>query len=314
MPPLSPLCLSAAIPSLTLFGSAASAPYCSRSHGSPSTAQRPQPHRHRSPPRRPLLLSAHRRQHRRQHRSAASAPYCCISSSRWSQVTGLTAQPLPAACLFQPLVTGHRTHRPAAACCLSLPLLLTVGAQVHKSLAKGDAQPKWMTDQVLAQYSSIWDTEEFRKTAEKNKRNRNSDYGGLGPSLHTAVVNQLWTNGDKTTDVIVIEKILRTMTSKYDFVVCALEEANDLNKMTLDELESSLGVYEKKFIKQANEGEQALKATTDEPQIDQIEVGVEVEVGEILSIKIKKCRILTLKEEDEVVGGLNQPITEINLI
>nr|GME13689.1 putative transposase En/Spm [Ipomoea batatas]GME13691.1 putative transposase En/Spm [Ipomoea batatas] len=58
--------------------------------------------------------------------------------------------------------------------------------QVRKSLGKGDAQPKWMTDQVLAQHRSIWNTEKFRKTAEKNKRNRNSDCWGLGPSLHTA--------------------------------------------------------------------------------------------------------------------------------
>nr|GLL16685.1 Retrovirus-related Pol polyprotein from transposon TNT 1-94 [Ipomoea trifida] len=77
------------------------------------------------------------------------------------------------------------------------------------------------------------------------------------------VVNQLRTNGDKTTDVTVVEKILRSMTSKYDFVVCAIEEANDIDKMTLDELESSLRIHEKKFIRQANEGEQALKATTD---------------------------------------------------
>nr|GMD88281.1 putative transposase En/Spm [Ipomoea batatas] len=42
--------------------------------------------------------------------------------------------------------------------------------QVRKSLPKGDAQPKWMTGKVLAQYRSIWDTEEFRKTVEKNKR------------------------------------------------------------------------------------------------------------------------------------------------
>nr|GMD82187.1 putative transposase En/Spm [Ipomoea batatas] len=58
-------------------------------------------------------------------------------------------------------------------------------SQVRKKLAKGDAQPNWMTDQVLAQYRSIWNTEKFKKTVEKNKRNRNSDCGGLGPSLHT---------------------------------------------------------------------------------------------------------------------------------
>ncbi|XP_019186065.1 PREDICTED: uncharacterized protein LOC109180813 [Ipomoea nil] len=34
--------------------------------------------------------------------------------------------------------------------------------------------------------ASFWNTEEFKKTAAKNKRNRNSDCRGLGPSLHTA--------------------------------------------------------------------------------------------------------------------------------
>ncbi|XP_019194743.1 PREDICTED: uncharacterized protein LOC109188552 [Ipomoea nil] len=58
--------------------------------------------------------------------------------------------------------------------------------QVRINLARGHAPPNWMNDQVLAQYRSIWNTEEFKKTAAKNKRNRNSDCGGLGPSLHTA--------------------------------------------------------------------------------------------------------------------------------
>lgn len=58
--------------------------------------------------------------------------------------------------------------------------------QVRKQLAKGEGHPKWMSDPVLAQYLSIWNQENFKKLAEKNKKNRNSDCGGLGPSLHTA--------------------------------------------------------------------------------------------------------------------------------
>ncbi|XP_019197369.1 PREDICTED: uncharacterized protein LOC109191239 [Ipomoea nil] len=97
------------------------------------------------------------------------------------------------------------------------------------------------------------------ETLRMKERESASDYMGRVMTI----VNQLRINGDKTADVTVVEKILRSMTSKYDFVVCAIEEANDLDEITLDELESSLRVHEKKFIKHTNEGEQALKATTD---------------------------------------------------
>nr|GMC73657.1 putative transposase En/Spm [Ipomoea batatas]GMC73658.1 putative transposase En/Spm [Ipomoea batatas] len=58
--------------------------------------------------------------------------------------------------------------------------------EVRKNLEEGKAKPDWMNDHVLAQYRIIWDSEGFKKNAMKNKINRNSDCGGLGPSLHTA--------------------------------------------------------------------------------------------------------------------------------
>ncbi|GKV32516.1 hypothetical protein SLEP1_g41114 [Rubroshorea leprosula] len=75
-----------------------------------------------------------------------------------------------------------------------------------------------------------------------------------------AIVNKLRTHGDKTQDVTVVEKILRSMTPKYNFVVYAIEEANDLDEMSLKELESSLLVHERKLNRQ-EQNEQALKAT-----------------------------------------------------
>jgi hypothetical protein len=36
--------------------------------------------------------------------------------------------------------------------------------------------------------------------------------------------------------VIVIEKILRSITRKYDYVMCSIEESNDLDVLTIDEL------------------------------------------------------------------------------
>ena len=45
-------------------------------------------------------------------------------------------------------------------------------------------------------------------------------------------------------DVTIIEKILRSMVPKYDYVVCSIEESNDLDTLSIDELQSSLLVHE----------------------------------------------------------------------
>jgi len=36
--------------------------------------------------------------------------------------------------------------------------------------------------------------------------------------------------------VVVIEKILRSMTPKFDYVVCSIEESNDIDILSIDEL------------------------------------------------------------------------------
>lgn len=59
-----------------------------------------------------------------------------------------------------------------------------------------------------------------------------------------SVVNKLRINKGKMDDVAVIEKILRSMIAKYDYVVCSIEESNDLDALTIGELQSSLLVHE----------------------------------------------------------------------
>ncbi|XP_061338299.1 uncharacterized protein LOC133285140 [Gastrolobium bilobum] len=69
-------------------------------------------------------------------------------------------------------------------------------------------------------------------------------------------------HGGRIEEITVIEKILRSLTAKFNFVVCAIEESKDIDDLSLDELQSSLVVHEQKF-KQEDTDEQALKASTD---------------------------------------------------
>ena len=74
------------------------------------------------------------------------------------------------------------------------------------------------------------------------------------------VVNKLRLNKANMDDVVVIEKILRSMTSKFNYVVCSIEESNDLDALTIDELQSSLLVHEQRMKPHVVE-EQALNVT-----------------------------------------------------
>ncbi|KAK2968676.1 hypothetical protein RJ640_001579 [Escallonia rubra] len=66
-------------------------------------------------------------------------------------------------------------------------------------------------------------------------------------------------HGEKLEDVTIVEKILRSMTSKFNFVICSIEESKDIDTLSIDELQSSLLVHEQKITQQDKE-EQALQA------------------------------------------------------
>ena len=61
------------------------------------------------------------------------------------------------------------------------------------------------------------------------------------------IANKMKIHGENMQQVMIIEKILRSMTSKFDYVVCSIEESNNLDTLTIDELQSSLLVHEQRM-------------------------------------------------------------------
>jgi hypothetical protein len=74
------------------------------------------------------------------------------------------------------------------------------------------------------------------------------------------VANKMRIYGEDMQDVKVVENILRSLTEKFNYVVCSIEESKDIDALTVDELQSSLIVHKQKFVRHKSE-EQALKVT-----------------------------------------------------
>ena len=76
------------------------------------------------------------------------------------------------------------------------------------------------------------------------------------------VANKMRIYGEYMQDVKVVEKILRSLTEKFNYVICFIEKSKDIDALTVDELQSLLIVHEQKFQRRNGE-EQALKVTSE---------------------------------------------------
>ncbi|KAI5337069.1 hypothetical protein L3X38_016338 [Prunus dulcis] len=75
------------------------------------------------------------------------------------------------------------------------------------------------------------------------------------------IANKMRIHGEQMGDVVVIEKILRSMIPKFDYVVCSIEESNDIDILSIDELQSSLLVHEQRMSRHTPRSGSALSAT-----------------------------------------------------
>ncbi|KHN42350.1 Retrovirus-related Pol polyprotein from transposon TNT 1-94, partial [Glycine soja] len=83
----------------------------------------------------------------------------------------------------------------------------------------------------------------FRRKYEMMQMEEGQKIGDYFSKL-TSLVNQMQTCGEVITDQMVVEKVLRSLTSKFDFIVVAIQEAKDVKAMKIEELQSSLEAHE----------------------------------------------------------------------
>ena len=134
--------------------------------------------------------------------------------------------------------------------------------------------------QILEKKTSkqIWDS--MKKKFEGNARVKRSALQGLRRNFEIlemkigetitdyfarvmTVVDKIRSNGEQMKEVTIVEKILRTLTEKFNYIVVSIEESKNIDLLTIDELQSSLVVHEQKFHKNRGE-EQALKVSHEE--------------------------------------------------
>ncbi|CAM8991569.1 unnamed protein product [Rhodiola kirilowii] len=70
------------------------------------------------------------------------------------------------------------------------------------------------------------------------------------------VANDMRNCGEDMPDVKIVEKVLRTLTENFNYIVCSIEESKDIDSLSVDALQSSLLVHEQKFKKNSNGGEE----------------------------------------------------------
>ncbi|XP_059067484.1 uncharacterized protein LOC131858302 [Cryptomeria japonica] len=83
------------------------------------------------------------------------------------------------------------------------------------------------------------------------------------------IVNAIRGLGEYTLDEVIVKKVLRSLTSKYDTKVSCIEEAKDLKTFSMDELFGSLSTYEMRTVSgETSEREVAFNTTKKGKEVD----------------------------------------------
>jgi hypothetical protein len=78
------------------------------------------------------------------------------------------------------------------------------------------------------------------------------------------VVNQMKVSGETIFDQQIVDKIMRTLSPRFDFIVVAIQESKDVKTLKIEELQSSLAAHELMVAERSSERsiQQALQVQT----------------------------------------------------
>ncbi|XP_028082748.1 uncharacterized protein LOC114284076 [Camellia sinensis] len=112
------------------------------------------------------------------------------------------------------------------------------------------------------------------------------------------IVNQIKRLGDKIEEIRFIKKILRSLSSKFEHVVVAIEESKDFNNLTIDEFgeanQNSLWYLDSSANNHMS-GKRELFATLDESQQGEVTFGDSIK----RPMKGKRTIGITLKNREQ---------------
>ncbi|XP_025982839.1 uncharacterized protein LOC114398720 [Glycine soja] len=93
-----------------------------------------------------------------------------------------------------------------------------------------------------------------------------SDQESIGEffSRVLTITNQMNAYGDKQSDLGIIDKVLRTLTPRFDHIVVAIEQGQNLEEMKIEELQGILEAQEMRLNERNSQrsAEQAMQAQT----------------------------------------------------
>lgn len=56
------------------------------------------------------------------------------------------------------------------------------------------------------------------------------------------------THGERVQETTVVEKVQRSMTTEFNYVVCSIEESSDMTTLSIDKLQSSIMVHDQRML------------------------------------------------------------------